>query len=308
MNLLAELTAEDCAALLPEWRGAVQQIHTLTGGITNRLYRVQLADGGDYVVRCYGEKTELFIDREIEKLNIERLAETGVTPRLVRYLPEQRVTVVEYLPGRPLRNEDFLRAELWPQIVAPIRRIHGAAVVLPRSFEPLAEVTRLHGLYRELGLQHDGYDLSGSLEQLGRLAARAAVPVSSYVPCHNDLLADNFIARDLAAGGEPVIALIDWEYAGMSTPYYDLADMLQEILVPAEVERELLRCYWGEQGFDDHLRRTEMHKPFADLYWTLWSLIQREVSSLAFDYASYGRSKYDNARAQLRQLQQRGWL
>ena len=57
------LTYEHCVELMPEWQGLDLKISALTGGITNRLYRVQLSDGGDYVVRVYGPNTELFIKR-----------------------------------------------------------------------------------------------------------------------------------------------------------------------------------------------------------------------------------------------------
>ena len=38
------------------------------------------------------------------------------------------------------------------------------------------------------------------------------------MPCHNDLLAANFIA------GEQHLWIVDWEYAGMGDRYFDLAN------------------------------------------------------------------------------------
>jgi hypothetical protein len=46
-NCAAEgLTYEHCVELMPEWQGLDLKIRVLTGGITNKLYRVQLPDGG----------------------------------------------------------------------------------------------------------------------------------------------------------------------------------------------------------------------------------------------------------------------
>ncbi len=300
--MLDPLDQAACTALMSEWQGQQMHIQRLTGGITNTLYRVTLGSGGDYVVRCYGEGTELFIDRDVEMENIRLMTASGVTPRLVRYLPEQRVTVVEFVPGRTLGNADFLDPAMLARAVEPIRRIHATPVTLPRVFSPLAEVRKLHRLYRERCDRHPELDWEDTLEELARLDAIAAIDPASYVPCHNDLLADNFILVDDPEQRGNEIFVIDWEYAGMSTPYYDLADMLQELLLPAAVEQDLLRLYFGAEDLQRHQQLVELHRPFPDIYWALWSYIQLEVSAIDFDYASYGRSKYDNARANLKKL------
>ncbi|NNL78033.1 MAG: hypothetical protein HKO68_17005, partial [Desulfobacterales bacterium] len=36
-------------------------------------------------------------------------------------------------------------------------------------------------------------------------------------------------------------------------------------------------------------------KPFPDIYWFLWSLIQLNISKIEFDYYNYGKIKYVNA-------------
>ena len=54
MRLLdQEFTPEICYELLPEWKDIDVRITTLSGGITNKLYRIQSAKG-DYTVRIYG--------------------------------------------------------------------------------------------------------------------------------------------------------------------------------------------------------------------------------------------------------------
>ncbi len=136
-SMTEDLTYERCVELMPEWQGLDLKISVLTGGITNRLYRVQLSDGGDYVVRVYGPNTELFINRDVEMESIRRMEPTGVTPRLIKYLPEKNVTIVEFIPGTPFKNADFLKDELLEAAVRPIRLIHSSGVRLPRLFDPL---------------------------------------------------------------------------------------------------------------------------------------------------------------------------
>jgi thiamine kinase-like enzyme len=289
------LTYEDLIELMPEWKGNDLRVDTLIGGITNKLYRVQLPDGRAYVVRLYGQKTEMFIDRDIEMRTIRQLEGLRVSPRLIKYLPERKVTIVEYIPGRPLRNEDFLREELLERIVRPIKVVHQSRLQLPRAFDPLKQVKSLCKKLLDSGGDYPEFDILGMLKILDFLYSKAHLLSSDFLPCHNDLLADNFIlVGDHDRYREPIY-LIDWEYAGMNTPYYEISDMFQEILVPKEIEKTILRIYWEDQEMEEHIFKTDLFKPFPDMYWFLWSLIQHKVSIIKFDYYLYGKTKYENA-------------
>lgn len=290
---------------MPQWRGLDLKIGVLTGGITNKLYRVQLPDGGDFVVRVYGEKTDLFIDRDVEAETIRRLGPVGVVPNLVKYLPNKNVTIVEFIPGTVLANDGFLEDELLELLIRPIKRIHRSSVTLTRAFEPFAEVTRLCKILEQVGTDYPEFDIRGAVDTLSRIWTVANISPADYLPCHNDLLADNFVmVEDRDKYTEPVY-VIDWEYAGMNTPYYEFADMFQEILAPRHVEEKILRIYWEDQNMDEHICKTAMFRPFPDIYWFLWSLIQLNISSLGFDYYNYGRAKYENAQDNIRVLRNR---
>ena len=48
-----------------------------------------------------------------------------------------------------------------------------------------------------------------------------------------------------------------------------------------------------------------MFKPFPDIYWFLWSLIQLNISNIEFDYYDYGKVKYENAQKNIGALKER---
>jgi thiamine kinase-like enzyme len=96
--------------------------------------------------------------------------------------------------------------------------------------------------------------------------------------------------------------LIDWEYGGMTPADYDIADMFPEILVPSEIENIFLRIYWEAKNISYHEYMTNLFKPFPDIYWFLWSLIQLNISTIQFDYYSYGKVKYENAQTNIEEL------
>lgn len=300
-----EFTTDICHQLLPEWKGLDIKITQLSGGITNKLYRIR-SEKGDYTVRIYGDKTDLFINRDYEAHTIGEMAKVGIASKMIKYMPEIGVTIVEFIgDSTVLSNKDFLDPALHPKIVAPIRKIHSSAVQLKQIFNPLVEVMKMSAILKRLEVVNDEFDIAGTIQRLVKLSSIINLPESQYTPCHNDLLADNFIlinddARD--RWPEPMY-IIDWEYAGMAPKYYDIADMFQEILVPREMEKSLVTQYCEGDNFERTLFFVDLFKPFPDIYWFLWSLIQLNVSKIEFDYYHYGKVKYDNAMGNLKLIE-----
>jgi len=299
-----EFTPEVCCELLPEWKGLDIDITQLSGGITNKLYRIR-SEKGDYTVRIYGDRTDLFISRDNEAHTIEQMAGIGVASNLVKYLPEKGVTIVEFIGDSiVLDNQSFLDASLHEKIVAPIHAIHASGVRLKKIFNPLVEVMKMSVILKKLNVDNPEFDIAGTIDRLVKLSSIINVPQSEYCPCHNDLLADNFILikEEARHRYNAPMYLIDWEYAGMAPRYYDIADMFQEILVPRETEESLVRHYCMGDNYDHTLFLIDMFKPFPDIYWFLWSLIQLNISKIDFDYYTYGKVKYENAVANLARL------
>ena len=292
-----EFTQNICYDLLPEWQGLDVSISTLSGGITNKLYRIQ-SKKGDYTVRVYGDKTNLFIDRENEAHTIQEMAEIGVGSRLVKFIPEKGVTIVEFIDDAiVLTNDHFLDKSLHAKIVDPIRKIHTSGVKLKRIFNPLLEVMKMSAILRQINVEYPEFDIPDTIQRLIKLSGIINIPESEYTACHNDLLADNFILikNEAAHKYDASMYLIDWEYGGMAPKYYDIADMFQEVLVPRNVEKNIVKAYCSGRKIDRTLFFIDLFKPFPDIYWLLWSLIQLNVSKIEFDYYQYGKVKYHNA-------------
>jgi ethanolamine kinase len=304
--LQKEFTQEICYELLPEWQGLDIEISQLSGGITNKLYRIR-SKKGDCTVRVYGDRTDLFINREHEADTIQKMAEIGVSSKLIKFIPEKGVTIVEFIDDAiVLKNDHFLDPALHPKIVDPIRKIHTSGVRLRRIFNPLHEVMKMSAILQRLDVDYSEFDIAGTIQRLIQLSAIINIPESEYTACHNDLLADNFILikEEAAAEYPSPLYIIDWEYGGMAPKYYDIADMFQEILVPREVEKQIVTQYCNGQNFDRVLFLIDLHKPFPDIYWFIWSLIQLNISKIPFDYYTYGKVKYDNALKNLTFIQQ----
>jgi len=306
LNLLEiDLTREIFLELMPEWKDCNEiNISILSGGITNKLYRVY-SEKGDLAVRIYGDKTEMFINRDYEADALNKASTIGISPKLIKYLPEINVTIVEYIThGYTLKNPDFLKEELHEKIMNPIKRLHHSNLTLPKVFNPLNEIIKMAEILAGLNVDYPEFDIKGTIEKLKKLYKKINISESSFTACHNDLLAENFIL--IKKGYENIypepLYIIDWEYAGMAPPHYDVADMFQEILVGRKLEKSLVSLYCEGHDYEKNLYLIDMFKPFPDIYWFLWSLIQQNISTIKFDFYNYGRVKYENAQKNLKLL------
>ena len=153
--------------------------------------------------------------------NVKRMEPSNVTPKLIKYLPENKSTMVQFIPGYVLKNSDFEREDLWEYIVRPIKTIHRSGIELPCTFNPQEEIIRLYKVLEGLKSKYPGFNIVETIVILDKIAGVADVPQSQYVPCHNDLLADNFILVSNRDEFKGPMYLIDWEYGGMGPAYYD---------------------------------------------------------------------------------------
>jgi thiamine kinase-like enzyme len=105
------------------------------------------------------------------------------------------------------------------------------------------------------------------------------------VLCHNDLLAANLIDD-----GDRVW-LVDWEYAGMGHPLFDLAGVSANCAFPEPLELALLMEYRGLVDPRD-VRELRVLKAMSLLREALWSVIQTVASDIDFDYHAYADDNF----------------
>ncbi len=178
-NLLEqEFTKDVCYELLPEWKGLDIDISQLKGGITNKLYRIR-SEKGDYTVRIYGDKTDLFIHRDCEAHAIREMSKIGICSPIVKYLPERGVTIVEFIDDViVLNNKHFLDKPLYPKIVEAIKKIHTSGVELKQIFNPMIKVKEMLSILTDLEAEYREFDIAGTVDRLSKLDQIINIPES----------------------------------------------------------------------------------------------------------------------------------
>ena len=87
----------------------------------------------------------------------------------------------------------------------------------------------------------------------------------ALVPCHNDPLCENWVQ------GADKLYLLDWEYAGMNDPMWDLADVSIEAGYTQTQDNQLLESYLQRKPTGEEQRRFLANKIYVDYLWTLWA-------------------------------------
>ncbi len=316
-------------ALVPGWAevGAAAVV-PLTGGITNQLLRVRSPGAGpggapraDVLVRIYGPRTEVVIDRARENRIFARLAAEGLAPPYLGRFENGRCE--GFLDGfRPL-SPDELGSDRWRRPIArELARLHALAPLgpRPRTFETLAgwlaaatdsaprlgpadqrrvaalglDTVQAARLQRLRSALDDGR-LPGMHSPGGRAALRPVL-------AHNDLLSGNILVDD----DRGTVRFIDFEYGDTGHAGFDLANHFCEHAgfdsdfargFPGPARRhDSIAAWLGDGATPAMVREVDALVRFFvlvdHLWWGSWAVVQAAWSPIDFDFLGYAELRF----------------
>ncbi|XP_076861535.1 ethanolamine kinase 1 [Brachyhypopomus gauderio] len=306
----------------PDWKPAEVKMKTFTDGITNKL--IGCYEGSvlqDVVlVRIYGNKTELFVDRENEVKSFLVLQAHRCAPRL--YCTFNNGLCYEFLEGMTLETEHIRSPSIFRLIARQLAKYH--AIHAHNGWVPQSDLWLKMGRFFSLvpahfedpvknqRLSREVPTLPHLQEELLWLQQNLSQLASPVVLCHNDLLCKNIIYNP--AGGN--VKFIDYEYAGYNYQAYDIGNHFNEFAGLNEVDYSLypgrglqqqwLRAYleaykdYKEQSTQVSDREVEVLyvqvNRFAlasHFFWALWALIQAQYSTIDFDFLGYAVLRFN---------------
>ncbi|XP_023370318.1 ethanolamine kinase 2 isoform X4 [Otolemur garnettii] len=275
------------------------------------------------LVRVYGERTELLVDRENEVRNFQLLRAHGCAPKL--YCTFQNGLCYEYLQGVALGPEHIREPRLFRLIALEMAKIHSihANGSLPKptlwhkmhnyftlvknEINPSKIGCCVHGVGQKEGLSADVPKVEVLEWELAWLKEHLSQLDSPVVFCHNDLLCKNII-YDSTKGH---VRFIDYEYAGYNYQAYDIGNHFNEFAGVNEVdycqypsrETQLQWLHYylqAQKGMAVTPREVErlyvQVNKFAlasHFFWALWALIQSKYSTIDFDFLRYAVIRFN---------------
>jgi thiamine kinase len=190
----------------------------LQGGSVNSVYRVR-SDLGLFVVRVNAPAAELLgINRAREPVLHSAASRVGLAPLIVHADPHERFLICEYVEGNSYREDDMADPAHLKQLAGWLRSLHAIAPPNLSTFDPLnllqrhceriaraepGDAPRLHSWFQKA---------QGVLNACGSGERAPAI-------VHNDLHHSNLIQADR-------LYAVDWEYAAVADPLFDLACLL----------------------------------------------------------------------------------
>jgi thiamine kinase-like enzyme len=191
-----------------------QLVRPLSQGLSN--HSVLVANDKGYVVRIDGAHTaNLGLNRLSERRVLQQAAQANLAPTPRYSNPDLGALVCDYLPADA---DQYTELEALAELVRGIHR-------LPSIHQRLDLRERIHRYQRQA--EQRGITLPGQVTEFAHLALAGLDSIErdgrAQVLCHNDLVA----ANRLRSGGR--LYALDWEYAAMGHPWFDLAVIASEM-------------------------------------------------------------------------------
>jgi len=229
----------------------------LSDGPTNASYLLEQA-GAQYVLRLdKPDATKLGLNRSNEKQVCKVVADAGLAPAPLYFDPQAGIYLRRYLPGRSWVDSDLDNPENVERLARLLGELHGLAPVGAR-FEPLTAARRYA---EQLGSEQSRSILSRAEKLAQQLAADSTAPAL----CHNDLVCQNVLE------GERLM-LIDWEYAGIGDPYFDLAVVVRHHDLGSKSAHDFLDAYLGRSASASEFKHLELQCVFYECLLKLWEM------------------------------------
>ena len=270
----------------------VKQIVAI-GGMTNKNYKVMI-DDQNYVLRVPGNGTEKMISRVDEIKNAAFAHEIGVDADLIYFNEQTGIKISKFIEdAQTLSPEGAKKPYVMKKICQLLNQLHQCGREMENEFNVYEKIESYEQLLNELkGEYYEDYQLiKQQVLQLKELMDDLEIKL---VPCHNDTLAENFIKDK-----HDQYYLIDWEYAGMNDPMWDVAAHCLENGFNSDEEELFLKTYFKQEPKEAYKTRVLINKIYQDFLWSLWTKVKEASGD---DFGDYGIERYNRAKENLKLL------
>lgn len=226
----------------------VKIIKRMLGGMSHLTYHIQI-DGVDYTFRVIGKEGNRFVDRVIEKKNLDIIKPLKINNETVYFDVETGEKAAKYVEGDVLTQLDF--KEHLEDVAHVLKKLHNSNLE-PASDYQLIERLNLYESFTNI--KSERYiDLK---DQWIKIYEKERKHLNK-VFCHGDAQRSNIVI------GKQVY-LLDWEYAGWNEFYYDIASFGN---VQFEDALMLLDTYLGRKAQLEEQNAVRFYRMYQALQW-----------------------------------------
>ena len=215
-----DLIAQEVLVHVPGFvSGATTALATkLYGGTVNESFLVDTS-AGRFVVRLHDPASGVLgADHEREAQLHAAAAAAGLAPALIHVDAAHRFMIMEYVAGELWTSQDLGRADRLQQLGGALHTLHS---ITPPVVAPFDVRVVLEHHYERLkhGAPEEGGAFDRLMQRAGAALRASGTRTRAKALVHIDIHHTNLI-------GTERLYLLDWEYAAVADPLFDLACIL----------------------------------------------------------------------------------
>ncbi|EHH3079038.1 thiamine kinase [Vibrio vulnificus] len=240
---------------------APMQVQTVTGGLTNRCWKIDDHAGKSYVWRPASKVCQAFsISRYSEYQILNAIADLKLGPKPV--LVNEHGVLVEWLEGETMR--DGVAPDTLLKTAIKIHQFDAHALPLA----PFSYTARVDHYWMQLEGKYLGSEYENLYQQWRSAPSVTPLPVAL---CHFDLGGYNMVK------GPDGVKVIDWEYAALADPRLDLTLTIQ---LSGEDWFEMVCRYCQLREIDEvevWIEGVKAWQPRTTMMAMLWYLLAHKI-------------------------------
>jgi thiamine kinase-like enzyme len=259
-------------------------------GLTNLVFRVATPERR-FWLRLPGPHSAAYLDRAAEAHNARAAAEAGVAPAVIHAGPDGTMATAFVEGTRPLTALGVISNDSLRLIASSFQRLHREAAPFRGTFDAHGSSERY--LARNPSTGAAARRMAAIISRMRETKAALDDGSVALAPCHCDPVPENILVCKERA------LLLDWEYAGMADPLWDLAYFAGAAALPATGEALLLHTYLGRAANDAEHARMALHKAQAAGLAAAWASMRQADSSgvAAARFGAYAEAALADAEA-----------
>jgi len=209
----------------------------LSSGTVSERWLLETDDGLMVATVDHPLAESLLLDRPFQMDVLKHIFGTGLAPEPIARCAAQKVFLLRYIPGRSLESAHFCQHNTLAELAGVLRQLHTLEVQnFPETNSLLDKI--------------NGYASFANAPEIAALQSEAEILLRSgyagqdVALCHNDVNHGNVIDGN-------GLSLIDWDYAALGDPYFDLATVIKFHDLNQAAANSFLDAYFGRQNAVD---------------------------------------------------------
>lgn len=208
---------------------------------------------------------QLGLNRAVEYDLLKSIQFHGFSPQPLYSDPDEGILVCRYIKGKALSQADIRQTPMLIEVARIIRSIH--------KLEPIFGVLKLTHFLNQYEAQLSDHRLSPFLRSGMDLFAELSLETNALKLCHNDLNHSNFVSGNN-------LFILDWEYASLNDPYFDLATVIEyHQLSDSKIEEFINHYSQNSESID--IKKLDQWRQLTDYLSIFWLMMLEKYATMS---------------------------